>query len=255
MKICFTTEVTYPNYVNRIKNSSLKWFLEKGLDKKNIYYYISTNLPNEFSEYKNNDNIKIFDIEELRKDHPISQQYELYPENPKGIYPSKYPWNMRRFIVDKAAQDGFNYVVYIDADNVAQENSTSDSIIESLYKNFEPNTVQTNSTIFKYKNKKPDDVFEHHNDYIKHFNLSFNIDDYDTIDGPCQVFMGETNKDVLRFVDNWHKLAEFGYKKEFGFGYGNNKHGVLSFVIPISNFKLKWNGFPFYPHHIKEDRY
>ena len=32
MKICFATEVTYENYVNRIKKSSLNWFLERELD-------------------------------------------------------------------------------------------------------------------------------------------------------------------------------------------------------------------------------
>lgn len=255
MKICFATEVTYPNYVNRIKNSSLQWFLEKGMDKKDISYYISTNLPNEFSEYQNNDKIKVFDIEDLRKNHPISKEYELFPENPKGIYPSRYPWNMRRFIIEKAAMDGFNYVIYIDADNVAQQNTTADFICDVLYKNFEPNTVQTNSTIFRYEGRKPDDVFEHHDKYINHFGFNFEPQEYDTIDGPCQVFMGETNEDILRFMTNWHKFTEFGYKREFGFGYGNNKHGVLSFVIPVSNFKLKWKGFPFHPHHRFEDRY
>lgn len=255
MKICFATEVTYPNYVNRIKKSSLGWFLEKGMDKKGISYYISTNLPNEFKEYETNQNVRVFDLEDLRRDHPVSQQYELFPENPKGIYPSKYPWNMRRFIIEKAAQDGFNYVVYIDADNVAQQNADSNFIFDALLRNFEPNTVQTNSTIFKYSGRKPDDVFEHHDNYIKHFGLNFETDEYDTIDGPCQVFMGESNQDILRFINNWHKFTEFGYKREFGFGYSNNKHGVLSFVIPISNFKLKWKGFPFHPHHVFEDRY
>ena len=66
MKICFATEVTYENYVNRIKKSSLSWFLERELDKRGISYYISTNLPNNFNEYSDNDSIKVFDIEDLR---------------------------------------------------------------------------------------------------------------------------------------------------------------------------------------------
>lgn len=255
MKICFATEVTYPNYVNRIKKSSLKWFLETGMDKKDISYYISTNLPNEFKEYSDNDSIKVFDVESLRENHPISKQYELFPEDPTGIYPARYPWNMRRFIIEKAALDGFNYVVYIDADNMVQAGFDSENIYEILRRNFEPNTVQTNSTIFRYEGRKPDDVFQHHDNYIQHFNLNFESEDYDTIDGPCQVFMGESNEDILRFMNNWHKFTEFGYRKEYGFGYGNNKHGVLSFVIPVSNFKLKWKAFPFHPHHIYEDRY
>jgi len=255
MKICFATEVTYPNYVERIKQSSLKWFLEKELNKKEIHYYISTNLPENFEEYKYTENIKIFDIEDLRSDRPISKEYELFPEDPTGIYPSRYPWNTRRFIVERAAKDGFDYIVYLEADNVLHINYDGDDIKKVLIGNYHPNTLQTNSAIFRYKNKAPHDVFEHHEKYIEHFNLKFEGHQYDTLDGACQVFIGETNKDILRLIDNWHKFTEFGYKKDFGYGYGNNAHGVLSFVIPVSNFELKESGFPFYPHHNFEDRY
>jgi len=255
MKICFATEVTYPNYVNRIKQSSLKGFLDKKLEEFGIHYYISTNIPNSFSEYSQNESVKIFDVEQLRKGHGKSIKYELLPEDPTGLYPSKYPWNLRRFIVEKAAMDGFDYVIYVDADNVFHESLTGEDIFKELISRYESNSVQTNSTIFKYVNKAPDDVFNFHQLYIKHFNLDFKDDEYDTIDGPCQVFIGKTNQDILKFVNNWHKFTEFGYEKEFGYGYGNNKHGNLSFVIPISGFKLKWNSFPFYPNHVIEDRY
>jgi hypothetical protein len=255
MKICFATEVTYFNYVNRIKLSSLKGFLDKKLYDFDMSYYISTNLINEFDEYKSNEFIKIFDIEDLRKDHIKSKELELLPENPIGLYPSRYPWNLRRFIIEKAAIDGFDYVIYIDADTQFHEHLTPEDIVNHIKQKYEPNTVKTNSTIFRYINKTPDDVFNYHDDYIKHFNLNFNTDQYDTIDGPCQVFIGNTNQDILRFVDNWHKFTIFGYEREFGFGYANNKHGNLSFVIPISEFTLKWEAYPFHPHHIYEDRY
>jgi hypothetical protein len=255
MKICFATEVTYPNYVNRIKTTSLKSFLEKGLDKFEISYYISTNLPNNFNEYNNNDSIKVFDIEELRSGHILSKKYELLPEDPTGIYPSKYPWNLRRFIIEQAAKDGFDFIIYIDADNVINPNVTAESLIKTFELNYEPNTVQTNSAIFKYGNGTPHDVFFHHDNYKKHFNLNFNIDDYDTLDGPVQVFIGEDSKSILDFILNWHKFTEFGYKKEFGFGYDNNKHGNLSFVIPLSGFNLKRKSYPLFQDHKPEDRY
>lgn len=255
MKICFATEVTYPNYVNRIKLSSLKGFFDKELFKFDISYYISTNLPNEFDEYKFYDFVKIFDVEELRKNHTESKKFELLPEDPRGLYPSRYPWNLRRFIIEKAAADGFDYILYVDADNEFHAHFTGDDIYNQLVARYEPNTVKTNSAIFRYVNKTPNDVFNYHSHYISHFNLNFKDDDYDTIDGPCQVFIGETNNDIIRFVENWHNFTNFGYKKEFGYGYGNNKHGNLSFVIPISGFKLKWESFPFYPNHKFEDRY
>jgi hypothetical protein len=65
MKICFATEVTYHSYVNRIKVSSLKDFLDKKLYDFEISYYISTNMPNEFSEYESNEYIKVFDVENI----------------------------------------------------------------------------------------------------------------------------------------------------------------------------------------------
>jgi hypothetical protein len=255
MKICFATEVTYPNYVNRIKLSSLKDFLDKKLYDFGISYYISTNIPNEFSEYHSNDFIKVFDVEDLRKNNNKSKELELLPEDPKGLYPSKYPWNLRRFIIEQAAIDGFDYIIYVDADNQFHTHLTGEQIFNELKLRYEPNTVKTNSAIFKYSNKTPNDVFNYHDDYIKYFNLDFNVDDYDTLDGPCQVFIGDSNQDILRFVENWNKFTTFGYEKEYGYGYGNNKHGNLSFVIPVSGFKLKWESFPFYPNHKVEDRY
>jgi hypothetical protein len=255
MKICFATEVTYLNYVNRIKLSSLKGFLDKKLYEFDISYYISTNLIDEFKEFESNDFVRVFDIEKLREKNDNSKKLESLPEDPRGLYPSRYPWNLRRFIIEKAAIDGFDYVIYVDADNQFQVHLTGEQIYNELKQKYEPNTVKTNSAIFKYSNKTPDDVFNYHDDYIKHFNLNYNVDDYDTLDGPCQVFIGETNKDILKFVDNWHKFTTFGYEKEFGYGYGNNKHGNLSFVIPTSGFKLKWESFPFYPNHKIEDRY
>jgi len=66
MKICFATEVTYENYVNRIKKSSLKCFLDMKLSDFGVSYYISTNLPNNFEEYQDNEFIKVFDIDSLK---------------------------------------------------------------------------------------------------------------------------------------------------------------------------------------------
>ena len=79
---------------------------------------------------------------------------------------------------------------------------------------------------------------------IKHFNLNFKDEQYDTIDGPVQVFMGNTSEDILTLTANWHKFTDFGYKQELGFGYGNNKHGNLSFVIPIFLFVLSFCNTP-----------
>lgn len=254
LDISFATEVTYPNYCHRLKASILKYYLDLGLDKLNIKYHISTNMPDLFSEFADHDKIFVYHIDDLRADSAESKELELLPDDPAGLYPSKYPWNLRRYIIRQAAQSGSNYVIYLDADNVINSHSATD-VLQQLISVYEPNIVSTNQCIFKYANKAPGDVFEHHDAYIRHFQTNFSTDQHDTIDGPVQVFMGETNEDIIRLMNKWTELAVFGYQKPLGVGYGNNKHGNLSFAIPMSEFQLKWKGFPFYPNHVFSDRY
>lgn len=252
--ISIVTEVTYPNYCNRLKLSALKYYIESGLNQFNVKYYVSTNMPDQFSEYFGNKDISIYSIDELRKDCPESFDYEILPSDPTGLYPSKYPWNLRRYIIRQAAVNGSNYVIYLDADNIFSSVYNQD-LYNLLLNNYEPNIVSTNQCIFRYENKAPGDVFEHHDKYITHFNTNFPVESHDTIDGPVQIFMGDTPADIINFVNKWTELTIFGYKKPLGVGYGNNKHGNLSFVIPMMDFKLKWKQFPFHPNHVFSDRY
>lgn len=253
MNICFATEVNYQNYINRIKLSSLGDFFKKNIHEYGIPYYISSNIPGGFDEYKKYDFVKVFDIEELRGNHTYSKNLELLPADPRGLYPAKYPWNIRRFIVEKAAKDGFDYVVYIEADNEIIPHVSGEEVVSLFKSNYEPNTFQTSAAIFRYANKAPADVFEHHDDYIKHFNVKFRPEQYDTVDGTVQVYSGKTNEDILRFISIWHNLSEFAYTSPFG--YKNNAHGSLSFAIPMSGFALKEKPFPFYQNHRSEERY
>jgi hypothetical protein len=255
MKICFASDVNYPNYTNRIQEATLKCFLEKKLYEHSFSYYITTNRPEDLIKYNNLNNVKVFGIEELRKTHEYSVKYELLPENPVGLYPAKYPWNLRRFVVEKAAKDGFDYIIYVDADTIIRENMTTEEIVTEIISKYEPNTVKTNAAIFKYSKDSTSEVFHLHEKYFQLIDKKFNNEDLDTLDGPCMVFIGKNNKSILNLVKNWHYFTEFGYKKEHGFGYDSNMHGNLSFSIPISNFKLKWEDYPFYPNHVFEDRY
>lgn len=253
--ISFATEVTYHNYCNRLKLSILKHYIDSSLSDFGIKYHISTNIPEEFVEYSDNPNINVYHIDDLRKNTEDSFLYENLPEDPTGLYPARYPWNLRRYIIKQAAISGSNYVIYLDADNIFTPTDGPNHLYKILLDNYEPNIVSTNQCIFRYENKAPGDVFEHHEKYIQYFNTNYSVSDHDTIDGPVQVFMGETPSDIANFVDKWTELTIFGYKKPLGVGYGNNKHGNLSFVIPMSGFKLKWKAFPFQPNHIFSDRY
>ena len=50
-KIAFATEVTYPNYCHRIKESILKNYIESKLYESGYEYHISTNMPDMFNDY------------------------------------------------------------------------------------------------------------------------------------------------------------------------------------------------------------
>ena len=255
MKICFATDVNYPNYTKRIQTSSLKFFIDKKLYDYDISYYISTNMVEDLIHLDGINNVKIFDNSELRKNNLSSLEFEKLPEDPNGIYPSKYPWNIRRFVIEQAANDGFNYIIYIDSDTILKENIESDEIYNQIISKFENNHVKTNNSIFEYSKESNAEHFSQHSNYIDYFKKEFNDYELNTLDKPCMVFMSDDSKNIIELINNWHNLTEFGYVKQNGFGYGNNVHANLSFVIPLSNFKLKFDNFPFFPNHNVEDRY
>jgi GR25 family glycosyltransferase involved in LPS biosynthesis len=255
MKICFATDVNYPNYTKRIQKNTLKEFLDRKLYEYDISYYISTNRPQDLIKYDGINNVRIFDTNELRSSHDYSLKYELLPEDPTGIYPARYPWNLRRFVVEQAAKDGFDYIIYVDGDTVFHKHVSTEGIVETIIRNYEANTVKTNAAVFYYSKESTSEVFHLHERYFNVLNRKFTDDELNTMDGPCMIFIGETPEKILGLTKIWHKFAEFGYKKEFGFGYESNFHGNLSFTIPLSGFRVKSESYPFFPDHVSEDRY
>ena len=248
---CFLSEVNYPNYVRRFKEFNLKRYLELNLD---IPYYITTNLKKEFSEYENHPLIKVFDINDLRKNNKNSIKNELLPENPIGLYPAKYPWNSRRFILEKAANDGYLGLFFLECDTKITPHIDNSKLIETLKNLYEPNTVKTSSARFVYKNRHPSqELFYNHNKYIEDLSLDFSDDDYDTLDGTNQLFFGKDSDSFKLFFKNWNFITDYGYEKPYGYktGYLSN----LSFVIPMSNFKLIHTETPFITEHKVGDRY
>jgi GR25 family glycosyltransferase involved in LPS biosynthesis len=253
-KICFVLDTHYKNYTDRLKKTSLKSFIDMKLYEQNIDFLISTNLPNEFSEYKS-EHIKVFDIEDLRKEYPISQTYEKLPESPYGLYPGKFPWNIERFILKKAGELGYNYVINLDSDVIIHENFNAESLKKELDRIYTENTLMTNQAIFQYERGSNFEVFNQHDSYKKHFDLNYEDTMFNSPDGPVLLYMGKTNQDIINFANKWNELTEFGYKKEFGFGYDSVVCGNWSLTTPMVGFKLKWNELPFIPHHVYEDRY
>ena len=153
-KICFVLDTHYPNYTKRLKTTSLKNYIDLNLQEFGIHFLISTNRPQDFEEYKS-EYIHIFDINELRKDNEISLKYEIFPEDPTGIYPAKFPWNVERFILRKAAEMGFNYIINLDSDVIFDERYSGLNIKNELDSIFEENTVSTNQAIYALCKMKP----------------------------------------------------------------------------------------------------
>lgn len=250
-KFCLAVDCMYPNYVKRFKNFNLKQYLDLDL---NIPYYIQTNMPNEFSEYEDHPLIRVFDIEDLRSSDSESIKNEPLPENPKGLYPALYPWNLRRFILRKAIEDGYLGIFAIECDTRTRAAMNKDQVLQSFVNLYTPNTVKTSSARFVYKNRHPSaELFYYHPKYIEDLKLNFNEDQYDTLDGTNQIFFGENTESLLNFVNNWDFICNYGYSVPYGYktGYLSN----LSFVIPMSNFTLIHTDTPFETHHAFEDRY
>lgn len=250
-KFCLLSEANYPNYVKRIQQYSIPRFLELDLD---IPFYISTNCKDLFdNQYLDHPKLKIYDIESLRDNNQKSKEYELLPKDPRGLYPALYPWNLRRFILEKAALDGYNGLFFIECDTKIYPGLDGSKLLELMNALYEPNTVKTSSARFVYANRSPSCVFDSHAKYIEDLNLSFNDDQYDSLDGTNQLFFGATSDSLLTFINNWHKICDYGYEKQWGYksGYLSN----LSFVIPISSFRLIHTATPFITEHAFEDRY
>ena len=251
-KICFVLDTHYPNYTKRLKTTSLKDYFEYGLNEMGIGFIITTNRPYDFEEYKEK-GVLVYDINEIRdKD---SLKYELLPENPIGIYPSRFPWNLERFGLKIAAELGYNIVINLDSDVVFNTKHDAISFVVFINKIYQENTIITNQAIFKYEKDSLNEVFYLHKKYIEHFNVNFNDNELNSLDGPIIIYMGKTNEDILRYFNTWNMLTTFGYKKEYGFGYEGIVCGNWSLSIPMSNFKLKWESIPLTPIHNYTDRY
>jgi hypothetical protein len=251
-KICFVLDTHYPNYTKRLKTTSLKNYFEYGLNDLGVGFIITTNRPYDFDDYKDK-GVLIYNIDEIR--HELSRKFEILPENPTGIYPSRFPWNLERFGLKIAGELGYNIVINLDSDVIFNTKEDAKNLINLINSIYEENIVVTNQAIFKYQKGSSNEIFHLHEKYLNHFQLDYDGDELDSLDGPVIIYMGKTNEDILKYFYNWDRLTNFGYQKEFGFGYEGIVCGNWSLCIPMSNFKLKWKDLPFTPIHNYADRY
>lgn len=253
-RICFVLDTHYPNYTKRLKTTSLKDYIDFNLKDLGVGFIITTNRPEDFEDYTSK-GVMVYDIDELRKDHKTSIKYEILYEDPTGIYPSKFPWNLERFGLKKAAELGYNIVVNLDSDVKFNTEYDVLNFVDYLNSIYEENTIVTNQAIFKYEKNSQNEIFHLHEKYKEHFNLNYEDYQYDSLDGPVIIYMGKTSEDIIRYFNVWNMLTDFGYEKEFGFGYEGIVCGNWSLSIPMTSYKLRWESLPLTAFHKFEDRY
>lgn len=244
----------YPNYTKRLKTTSLKQYIDFNLKKEGIGFLITTNRPQDFKEYEEL-GVLIYDINEIRKDNEVSILNELLPDDPTGIYPSRFPWNLERFGLKKASELGYNIIINLDSDVIFNQKFEEGELSKYINDIFEEDVVKTNQAIFTYEKNSQNEVFYLHNKYINHFNLNFKDYQYNSMDGPVIIYMGKNSERINDFFKIWDEITNFGYQKTYGYGYEGIVCGNWSLSIPMSNFKLKWSELPFSAHHKYEDRY
>jgi hypothetical protein len=243
MKVCFVTEAHQLEYVNQF-NCKIKKLHDILGD--NFHYYVSTNLPNKIdNSYKN---LKIFDLCDLQERSPKTKQYENL--NDKHVY-HKYPWNLRRHIICKSFEDGFDYVIWTDCDVIFKKNVTYKRLIELLNK-LDKNTIYTDSVIWKFNNE-PQKVFNNYEKVFKDLNLKFDKNDMITHDGPTAIYYLD-NEHQKKFIEKWDFMVGYGYESRY-WGDGNWFIPNLIYAILMSGIKVK--ALPekiFIPQHNEKNR-
>jgi hypothetical protein len=238
-----------------LKKGILKQFIDFDLQSDNIAFFISTNAPELLKDYANIRNIHVYDIERLRVNNECSKEHEILPIDPTGIYPGRFPWNLERFIIKEAALNNYDHIISLDSD-VRITAPDRNSFLSDMMSSFENNnSIITNQAIFQYKDKSPGEVFELHHKYIEHFKLNYSDDKYNSMDGPVIVYNSVDAKAILEYIDIWNDFTDFGYKRDYGFGYGGVVCGNWSLSLAVSGFELKHKSLPLVPFHDYAARY
>lgn len=247
--ICISVEANYENYVNRLKSGLLKDLIGIDFLSNKFCLVVTTNMPQEFSEYTNNPRVNIFDINDVRSN--MSKSLEYLPEVPvPGMYPSLYPWNLERFAIRQALNYS-NSILHLDLD---VECSDFQLLYDTLTLLEPGKNIYTNQGVYSYVEGQQD-RFDLHPKYEKIWNFSPEKTAYTTHDGPVTFFKGESPDDIHHYIDVWDSITNYGYLKPHGFGYGGAECGNRSLCNAIMGYQVKLIKMPLRAFHKLEDRY
>jgi hypothetical protein len=224
-KICFVSEANQPNYVEQFNNkinSLPDWF--------DFSYYVSTdNLRSVTNAYSK---LKVFDIAELQK---RTEQTEQYEQIQRGSKLMKYPSNVRRHIIHKAFEDGFNYVIWNDCDVFLK--TDEDRFIKEM-QNLEINTIYTQNSIYRINKSSNQHPFGGCDRVLSDFNISDLKNRMKIHDGPTAIYYFD--RDVQRkYIEAWDNITLYGYQKPYSHQRGAERPPAEVYAVTISDVEIK----------------
>lgn len=238
VSICFVTDAHQEKYVNKF-NLKVKNF------DSDFFYYVCTDLPHLIQK---KENLKVFSLSELQNRHPESLNYEKIDDE---VSYSNYPWNNRRHIINKAFEDGFDYVIWTDCD---VELGVDKELLMKELMSYQIDNVYTQSTIWKYSENLEQRMFHNCDLVLKYLNNEINKTELITHDGPTAIYYLSKEKQNL-FIKYWDDITLYGYESKY-YRKGNWFIPNLSYVFPLSKVGLKSvNKKLFKINHNTDDRY
>lgn len=203
IKACIVTDAHQEKYAKKI-NKKIKSFAPQ-LDQC-LQYYVCTDKPELIDS--NIDYLKVFNLTHLQERDPKTKDYENIS---KTVKYRKYPWNLRRHIINKALEDDFDYVIWNDCDVSLLVDR---SVLFNSLKKCEYNNVYTQSTIWNFKNNRERKAFYNCDKVIKDLSINIPKNQLITHDGPTAVYRLDKNH-KKSFIESWDLLTLYGYESKY----------------------------------------
>ena len=224
-KICFVSEANQPNYTTQF-NKKIKslppWF--------NFSYYVSTDDPQSITNTYSK--LKVFDITDLQKRTEETKKYEQIQRDSKLF---KYPANIRRHIIHKAFEDGFNYVVWNDCDVFLKTNE--DKFLKEI-QNFEINTIYTQNSVYSINKSMNQSPFKGCDKVLSKFNICELKERMKIHDGPTAIYY--LDKSVQKkYIKTWDEITLYGYQEPYSHQKGAERPPTEVYAVTASGVKLK----------------
>jgi hypothetical protein len=224
-KICFVSDANQENYVKQFNDKIES--LPKDFD---FTYYVCTNLPDMVT--KKYPKLKVFDLNELQNRTKETLEYEKLKDDVKLAH---YPANIRRHIINKAFEDGFDYVVWNDCD--VKFSNTVDAFIQEL-KNFKINTIYTQNVIYRYGNRGNQGPFTGCDQVLEYFNHKDKKEKLKIHDGPTAIyFFDEDTK--KKYIKVWDDITLYGYEKPYTHKKGGSRPMTEVYTITFNEIDIE----------------